>query len=291
MTESNGFDVANANIWLDADPQQGPILRPDQTASEDSDRAKADQLDTQQILDHVTEILADSADEDDTSLAADAASQSGNGAVGAKTDPQQDAANADLAAAPILHQGIGRPDQARLRELIGFRNAEIDEHWTGGDEGLRWLGRLRNLNSLTIQGIDLTERQLKIIAKLPDLDQLQILRCSYQIDDMFDLQSARPEVRVRIIGAALLGVMGSLDANAGCGISTVNDGSAAQEAGIQIGDVITKVNDRPVTEFQQLITVVGSFKPGKVIDIELQRGEKLVRTKATLKVRDLLMDN
>lgn len=66
--------------------------------------------------------------------------------------------------------------------------------------------------------------------------------------------------------------------------SVVEDG-AASKAGIRKGDVITKVGDTDVNDSAIFLEQIGKRRPGDSIDIELRRGEKVVRTTATLQNR------
>ncbi|QQE10636.1 trypsin-like peptidase domain-containing protein [Planctomycetota bacterium] len=62
----------------------------------------------------------------------------------------------------------------------------------------------------------------------------------------------------------------------------VPDGPAA-EAGLQRGDIITKINDVPITDIEQLRNIVASFAPNTSIDVEYYRqGKGMQRTEVTL---------
>src|SRR5207244_3113078 len=62
----------------------------------------------------------------------------------------------------------------------------------------------------------------------------------------------------------VLGVQGSIGAGTenGAQISAVQPGSPAEAAGLQAGDVVTKVGDAPVADFTDLMARVGSHAPG-----------------------------
>ena len=66
--------------------------------------------------------------------------------------------------------------------------------------------------------------------------------------------------------------------------SVVEDG-AASKAGIRKGDVITKVNSIEVNDSAIFLEQIGKRRPGDSIDIELRRGDKVVKTTATLQNR------
>ena len=54
-------------------------------------------------------------------------------------------------------------------------------------------------------------------------------------------------------------------------VSAVSEDSAAQKAGIYVGDIITHVNGKEVTTSNQLVNEVTSHRYGTVIEVTLQR--------------------
>lgn len=61
------------------------------------------------------------------------------------------------------------------------------------------------------------------------------------------------------------------------------DGSAAKDAGIQSGDIITKVGDEDVSSVPELQEQVNKFRPGDKVILTLQRGGKESTVTAVLK--------
>ena len=74
-----------------------------------------------------------------------------------------------------------------------------------------------------------------------------------------------------------------LSVNEGVFILRVNKGSAADESHIQEGDVITAINDQPVTSVSELQEWVARNRPGKEILVTFLRGNERQTVKATLK--------
>jgi putative serine protease PepD len=58
----------------------------------------------------------------------------------------------------------------------------------------------------------------------------------------------------------------------GARISEVNGGSAAEEAGLRNGDVITKVDDTLITDADALVATVRSYRPGDEVTVTYTRG-------------------
>jgi putative serine protease PepD len=56
------------------------------------------------------------------------------------------------------------------------------------------------------------------------------------------------------------------------GNEPITPGGPADKAGIQAGDVITKFNDRPVTEPDELIVAIRAQQPGDTVKLTVRRG-------------------
>ncbi len=87
---------------------------------------------------------------------------------------------------------------------------------------------------------------------------------------------------------ALLGVSARTEGDegsavgAGARVAAVEPGSAAEEAGLQPGDVITRIDDRPVTTSTELTAAVRSRTPGEEATLTVQRDGESVTVDVTL---------
>jgi putative serine protease PepD len=68
----------------------------------------------------------------------------------------------------------------------------------------------------------------------------------------------------------------------GAGIAEVSPGSAAAEAGIREGDVVVKVDDRPVTDASSLVATIRGHRPGDTVSLTVVRGGGQAELEATL---------
>jgi putative serine protease PepD len=80
---------------------------------------------------------------------------------------------------------------------------------------------------------------------------------------------------------ALLGVTPAA-ATGGVKISSVENGSAADNAGLKVGDVITGVDGTAVTQPEQLRAIIAQHKPGDTITVTVRRGSDTKTFKPTL---------
>ena len=74
-----------------------------------------------------------------------------------------------------------------------------------------------------------------------------------------------------------------LDETTGVYVAAVNGGSAAEEAGIEEGDIIIGIDDNKVKNVAELQEYVGRNRPGDKIDVTFIRNGKENTVKATLK--------
>ncbi|WP_101897080.1 S1C family serine protease [Embleya scabrispora] len=74
------------------------------------------------------------------------------------------------------------------------------------------------------------------------------------------------------LGVTVRTVAGPNGRAAGVGVVSVQDGGAAKAAGIQVGDVITTIDDQAVTDVSTLSEVLGGKQPGDRVKVNLLRG-------------------
>lgn len=70
---------------------------------------------------------------------------------------------------------------------------------------------------------------------------------------------------------------------AGVLVSKVVEGSAAEEAGLRVGDILAAVDGKTVASTWELRQAVGSYEPGTTVGLEVWRDGQLVNLNATLK--------
>jgi membrane-associated protease RseP (regulator of RpoE activity) len=77
----------------------------------------------------------------------------------------------------------------------------------------------------------------------------------------------------------------NLGADQGAWVTQVVPGSPADEAGLQEGDLIQRVDDQPVDEKHPLLGLINSHQPGDQIDLSVLRGRRELRVEVELGTR------
>jgi putative serine protease PepD len=75
---------------------------------------------------------------------------------------------------------------------------------------------------------------------------------------------------------------GGAPVDAGAQVAEVSPGSAAEEAGLEEGDVVTGVDDTRIADPDSLITTVRSYRPGDEVEVTYLRGGDEETTTLTL---------
>ncbi len=76
------------------------------------------------------------------------------------------------------------------------------------------------------------------------------------------------------------------DTEEGVGVTSVEPGSAAQQAGVRAGDVILRFNQQPIRESGDLVEQVRSQAPGSGVKVIVKRGGEQVELQASLGSRE-----
>jgi serine protease Do len=74
----------------------------------------------------------------------------------------------------------------------------------------------------------------------------------------------------------------NLPAQWGVYITRVAQNSPASQAGLQVGDIITKIGDVPLDETHSYVNALFEYKPGDQITLEVVRGNKTTQVQVTL---------
>jgi putative serine protease PepD len=72
------------------------------------------------------------------------------------------------------------------------------------------------------------------------------------------------------------------DGGSGALVAQVNPGSPAADAGLEVGDVVVRIDDQPINGSEGLVGVVRDHSPGDKVTIVVVRNGEQVKLTATL---------
>jgi serine protease Do/serine protease DegQ len=102
-----------------------------------------------------------------------------------------------------------------------------------------------------------------------------------QILDFGEIRRGLLGVRIQTIDAEMAKALESNVEN-GALITNIEPNSAAEKAGLEVGDIIVGVNDKKVTDASELRNTIGLMRSGDDVDISYVRDSKAGSTKARL---------
>ena len=151
-----------------------------------------------------------------------------------------------------------------LRSLI-LADAEIR------DDALDPLSELSRLDTLEFQYSRLEESQGDLIAALPLRTSLILMGTGLSEQRAEKLKEELPGLQIQYRRGGFLGVM-CIDNFDVCEITGIQEGSAAEAAGLMRGDIITMIDDREIKHFRDLQNAINEHVPGDSVEVQYQRG-------------------
>jgi hypothetical protein len=143
------------------------------------------------------------------------------------------------------------------------------------------LGALQDLTSLKLMYLTFPNDPSPSLAKLAKLQYASLFGTNITPEQAQQLARAQPRAQWDIRRGAFLGVHVQRIVTR-AEVSTVQPGSAAQRAGIQVGDTLLSLAGEKIATFEDLQTVVGRLDAGSEVDVEIQRNEQPMRLKIRL---------
>ncbi len=162
-------------------------------------------------------------------------------------------------------QFVSEEDPADDASPPPIKSALINRHWSGGDDGLKYLRRIDDF---------------RVPLPFQFRSALYVIKgAKISPEALAELKTALPGAVVER-GPACLGVKPSRDiGEGGLPIGEVVPGSAADRAGLQPDDVILEFDGVPIDNFDKLVERIGEHQPGDKIPVLYFRdGEKKTTT-------------
>ncbi|NNE25415.1 MAG: PDZ domain-containing protein [Saprospiraceae bacterium] len=185
-----------------------------------------------------------------------------------------------------------------MKQLLEENNIDVEmemefnEEFEGKEIDIDEVIDSENIKHINVIKTDGDEKRIEIMLKGDEVpeDVEKMLEEENIFIMMNDGEDGEVEVIVRSgdksnSNKAQLGVLIE-KADNGVGVIDVMEGTAAEAAGMQKGDVIQKINDVPVKSIDDLLTALKPFKPGDSVVVEGERDGENIFFEATLKERN-----
>ncbi len=172
------------------------------------------------------------------------------------------------------------------------------------DRDLAELCRGVELEDLMVYGRGLTADGLRRLSRMKALGALTVIDCPALTQAVeSELRTALPSLRISRRGAAMLGVAGdnkttliprvpregepahglSLTGSLqGMRVDHVGPGTAAEHAGVRVGDLLIRFDDSPINGIDAVIAACAQRKPGDIVTLTLIRADSPITVEATL---------
>jgi membrane-associated protease RseP (regulator of RpoE activity) len=143
------------------------------------------------------------------------------------------------------------------------------------------LSELSRIDELEFRYIPLTVEDAAKIAQLPIRNSLGLWGTGMPLSGAQQLRESFPGLSLVYKQGGFLGISGH-DFTDRCQITMVTIPSAASDAGLQAGDIITQIDDAPIATFQDLQLQIGSRVAGDEIEVTFERLGEVEKTRLKL---------
>ena len=107
-----------------------------------------------------------------------------------------------------------------------------------------------------------------------------------QILDFGEVRRGLLGVSIQTIDSESAKALGA-EVDSGALVSAIEPGSAAENAGLHVDDIIVRVNDKKIDNSRELANAIGLKGSGEIIDIEFVRNGRNLKVRATLGQRTI----
>jgi hypothetical protein len=172
-------------------------------------------------------------------------------------------------------------EQVNVADVVPMLQLRLGPQWQGTLDDLRPLAELRNQLHFRLEGAAIGDAVVKLFEEKEKLAHLHLRHTRVTAPAVDALKKQHPEAVVYLRNGALLGVSAENHPN-GVLVQHVERETAAANAGIVPGDVITSLDGQPLPDFDRLTARIAQHRPGDTIDVKILRGEERKKLAVTL---------
>jgi PDZ domain len=164
---------------------------------------------------------------------------------------------------------------------VELMRVELGDGWHGTVDDLKCLLTLDQEHYFRLVGSAVDDEEIKLFEGKDGLQLLQVFMAHVTPPAIDRLKERQPAASVFVRNRALLGIGGqSHPQSSGVVVVRVQDGALA--AGIAVGDVVTKIDGKPIPDFDRLTALVAQYKPGDEVNVTVLRGEEVLTKRIVL---------
>ncbi len=141
------------------------------------------------------------------------------------------------------------------------------------NDGIAHLRHLDNLRTLNVLYCPIGDETVASLREITSLGRLRLFGTRVSAEGRERLVEALPQTEIDVRGGAFLGI-GCDPTQPGCIINTVRPGTAAERAGLQVGDLIAKYEGQAVRDFEELTAAIAQNSPGETVTLQVVRGDQ-----------------
>jgi serine protease Do len=180
-------------------------------------------------------------------------------------------------AAPCFSQEDNRDKKIQSEQIIIQKDGNDSEKITIQVEGDQVTVNGKPLSDFDNERVKVKRKKMMVIS-----DGNKII-FNGNPDELMDFGNSQPGANIK--KRAFLGVVTEKD-DEGARISSVSPGSAAEQAGLEAGDVITAIDGKTIDGPQTLAETIREYNPDDEITVERKVNKKYKKTKLKLGSRE-----
>ncbi len=143
------------------------------------------------------------------------------------------------------------------------------------NDGIAHLRHLDNLRTLNVLYCPIGDETVASLREIASLGRLRLFGTRLSAEGRERLVEALPQTEIDVRGGAFVGI-GCDPTQPGCIINTVRPGTAAERAGLQVGDLIAKYEGQAVRDFEELTAAIAKNSPGETVTLQIVRGDQTI---------------
>jgi hypothetical protein len=149
------------------------------------------------------------------------------------------------------------------------------------NDGIAHLRQLDNLRTLNVLYCPIGDETVASLREIASLGRLRLFGTRVSAEGRQRLVEALPQTEIDVRSGAFLGV-GCDPTQVGCIINTVRPDTAAERAGLQVGDLIANYEGQAVRDFEELTKAIAQNSPGETVTLQIVRGDQTIERQLEL---------